>query len=167
MYCSNDYLRLTREYLKNMAYREQALANLKMDIGELESEVNGISVKSSSLSDMPKSQDGEASVERQYFILEEQKRQLSQLRTNSARLENHLRKLHGSMGRLPDDQQDVLRLVYLKGCTIAYAGSQLGLSERSCSRKLSTAVQTLAEMLFGACSRESIYFVKDFGVNMA
>lgn len=161
MYTSNDCVKLTKEYLKNLSYREQALSNLETDISELEGEIKSISVRSSCISGMPKATGADmTSVERQYFALEEQTKQLNELKVNHQRLANHLQKLHDSIERLPQEQRDLLGFVYRDKYTLAFAGDKLGFSERTCSRKLGMAVQGLAGMLFGACARESLYFIK-------
>lgn len=148
MYQSNDYLKLTKEYLKNMRYHEQALKNLRADAATLKHELSNENLLSSS------------SAEKQDYVRDLKRQDLIRLENSILRLDNHLQKMRESLHQLSHDEQEILDLIYDKRYTAIYAGECVGLCERSVHRHVRAAVGNLAVMLFGTAALDEISFVR-------
>ena len=145
MYQSNDYMKLTKEYLKNMRYHEQALRNLRTDAATLEYELNST---------------GQSSIEKQSYVRDLKRQDLARVQTSIVRLENHLQKMRESIHQLSRDEQEILGLIYMHRLTAIEAGERVGLCERSVHRHVRSAVENLAAMIFGSVALDDINFVR-------
>lgn len=161
MYKYNDCISLTRDYLKNLSYREQALKNIEVDITELEKELDGVPVKIAKYSEAPGGGTSELNeVELQASLREKRSRELSELKASKSRLENHIKKIKASLACLPADARELITLVYVDRLSYARAGEQLGMSERTCRRRGLGIVSELASIFFGASAYEPVYFMR-------
>lgn len=161
MYQSNDYLKLTKEYLKNLSYHEQALKNIKADTKALEYELSNITLPGVQYSDEPRGGSPElSSVEKQAYVRDLKRQELTRLNVSAVRLEQHIHKVHDSVAMLPEEERVVIDLMYGEKLTAVVIGEQIGLCERSVHRRLRSAIGNLAVMLFGPVAAEDISFVR-------
>lgn len=145
MYQSNDYLKLTKEYLKNMRYHEQALRNLRTDASTLEYELNCAA---------------QSSIEKQSYVRDLKRQDLMRVQTSIIRLENHLQKMRESIHQLSREEQEIIDLVFIRRLTAIETGERVGLCERSVHRHVRSAIENLAAMIFGSVALDDIHFVR-------
>lgn len=161
MYQSNDYVKLTRGYLKNLVFNEQALRNINADIETLNYELNSISLPGVKYSDEPRGGSPElSSVEQQAYVRDLKREELGRLEVSKAKLETHLRKMNASISQLGSEEQTMLDMFYKQKLSASSIGLEIGLCERSVHRRIHMAVRNLAAMLFGEVATEDISFVR-------
>lgn len=161
MYKCNDCIKLTKDYLKNLNYREQALKNIDLDIKELETELADVPISISKYSTEPNGGTSELNaVESMTYSRDKKADELRALKRSREKLSNHLSKMKYSIQCLSEDEQNLLELIYDKRLTLMLAGEKLGYSERTCARRLNDAVTSLASMFFGSNAYEAVYFIR-------
>jgi RNA polymerase sigma factor (sigma-70 family) len=160
MFRSNDCIKLTKDYLKNYSYRQQAVRNIELDMQDLNRELADVSVRA--VDYRPSTSSGASELngtEQQAHVRALQEQEVKALQVNRRRLQTHLEKMENSLGRLPDDEQKILRKHYIEHYTYAEIGEELGLSERSCQRKANEATRSLAIMLFHDYAEQDVFFI--------
>lgn len=160
MFRSNDCIRLTKDYLKNYSYRQQAVRNIELDMQDLNHELADVSVRAVDYRPSTSSGAPELNgIEQQAHVRALQEQEVKALQVNRRRLQTHLEKMESSLGRLPDDEQKILKKHYIEHYTYAEIGEEMGLSERSCQRKANEATRSLAIMLFHDYAEQDVFFI--------
>ena len=160
MFRSNDCIKLTKDYLKNYSYRQQAVRNIELDMQDLNRELADVSVRA--VDYRPSTGSGVPELngtEQQAHVRALQEQEIKALQINRRRLLTHLEKMESSLCRLPEDEQKVLKKHYVEHYTYAEIGEELGLSERSCQRKANEATRSLAIMLFHDYAEQDVFFI--------
>lgn len=160
MFRSNDCIKLTKDYLKNYSYRQQAVRNIELDMQDLSRELADVSVRA--VDYRPSTSSGAPELngtEQQAHVRVLQEQEVKALQVNRRRLQTHLEKMESSLCRLPDDEQKILKKHYIEHHTYAEIGEELGLSERSCQRKANEATRSLAIMLFHDYAEQDVFFI--------
>lgn len=160
MFRSNDCIKLTKDYLKNYSYRQQAVRNIELDMQDFNHELADVSVRA--VNYRPSTSSGASELngtEQQAHLRTLQEQEVKALQVNRRRLQTHLEKMESSLGRLPDDEQKILKKHYIEHYTYAEIGEELGLSERSCQRKANEATRSLATMLFHDYAEQDVFFI--------
>ena len=151
IYC-NDYIRLTKSYLRNLVYYRVAISNMTEDIKE-----DAESIGTAKIANYEANPGGaselngvEAGAEKSIHC-SEQMRQLS-------KLQRQVRKLEKCMENLPPEEKEAVRLFYLYRQTYEQMSSSLHISISTCRRRVSKGTKAVAVMLFGERAGEQIQF---------
>ena len=150
IYC-NDYIRLTKSYLRNLVYYRVAISNMSEDIAE-DKESIGAAIASYETNPGGASElNGvEASAEKSMRCTE-QMRQL-------IKLQHQVKKLERCIDNLPADEKEAVRMFYLYRQTYEEMSSSLHISISTCRRRVSKGTKAVAVMLFGERAGEQIQF---------
>lgn len=160
MFKSNDCIKLTKDYLKNFSYRQQAVKNIELDMQDLSRALADVSIKA--VDYRPATGSGVSELtgaEQLAHIRSLQEQEICLLRINRRRLMTHLEKMESSLERLPEDERVILKKHYVEHYTFAEIGEAIGLSERSCQRKANEATRSLAIMLFHDYAEQDVFFI--------
>lgn len=160
MYKTNDYIKLTRNYLETLVYLEQALKNIDTDILETEQELHDIPIATTKLSLEPGGASELTTVERLSYLRNHKAENLIKLKIKRGQIATHITKLHTSIEKLEPDERDTVKMAYLEGMKLIRISEIINLSERSCRRRVRSAIEHLAIMLFGASAKEDIFFIQ-------
>ena len=155
----NDYIKLTREYLKNLPYYEVAVANMTDDIKEIQISLQDVSTKTTRYEHNSGSSGTETVVEAETEKREEQvidfKRQAHELR----KLQIQLTRINRCISNLPKEEKQAVNAYYINRLSYEDMAEHLGWSERTCKRRVKTATKAVTTMLFGHKAEENIMFV--------
>ena len=160
MYKANDYIKLTKNYLETLVYLEQALKNIDTDIKETEQELRDIPVSTSKISSEPSGASELTTVENLSYLRNHKTEILIRLKLKRSQIANHITKIHTSIEMLEPDERNTVKMVYLEGMKLIRIAEVINLSERSCRRRVRSAVEHLAIMLFGVSAKEDIFFIQ-------
>lgn len=158
-YHYNDYIKLTREYLRNLVYYAEAVKNLTGEIEDIEKELGGVSIKSPGLGDAgggtPELNTVEQAVDDRVRLADRYQR----LVFERARLQQQIDKVQSAVGKLPDEEREAVRLFYFDRLGYRCMARALYDSERTCRRRVYSATNSIAFMLFGERSERNIAFI--------
>lgn len=154
----NDYLQLTRKYLRNYRYYCEAIKNLTQKLDELQMSLSTISIASPGFG--TGGGKGELnSTEREAALRIEQKNEYRELACDLAELQKQMDKLKSAMGKLPKEEQEAIRLFFFEGMNYDAIERIQPWSTRTCKRRVNEAVHKIALMLFGTRATQSVAFV--------
>ena len=160
MFRNNDYVKLTRDYLRNIGYYRIAVANLDADINALVRKINEVAIKipdygpalgggSSELNGV------ESAVETKLGAEED----LQSKADDRKKLHKLIGRLESCIEHLPSDEQKAVRLFYIDRLNYGELACAMGWSERTVRRRVHAGTQAVAVMLFGLKADKSIQFV--------
>ena len=155
----NDYIKLTRDYLKNLPYYEVAVANMTDDIKEIQVSLQDVSTKIASYEHNPGGSGTMTVVEAEMEKRSEQasafKKQAHELR----KLQIQLAKINRCISNLPKEEKQAVNAYYINRLSYEDMAEHLGWSERTCKRRVKTATKAVTTMLFGHKAEANILFV--------
>jgi len=151
IYC-NDYIRLTKGYLRNMVYYQVAISNMKEDLKEMEDSLGD--AKIASYEPNPGGQNELNGVESRADKAIRYKEQAKQVQ----KLERQVRKIERCIDKLPADQKDAVKMYYLYRQSYDEMVSSLHISHSTCRRRVNGGTKAVAMMLFGERAGEQIQF---------
>lgn len=152
IYC-NDYIRLTKGYLRNLVYYRVAISNMSEDIAEDKESIGSakiIATYETNPGGASELNGVEASAEKS-MRCSEQMRQL-------IKLQRQVKKLERCIDSLSADEKEAVRMFYLYRQTYEEMSSSLHISISTCRRRVSKGTKAVAVMLFGERAGEQIQF---------
>lgn len=151
IYC-NDYIRLTKGYLRNLVYYQVAISNMKEDLKEMEDSLGDVKIASYEAN--PGGQNELNGVESRADKAIRCKEQAKQVH----KLERQVQKLERCIEQLPSDQKEAVRMYYLYRQSYDEMVSSLHISHSTCRRRVNSGTKAVAMMLFGERAGEQIQF---------
>lgn len=151
IYC-NDYIRLTKGYLRNMVYYQVAISNMKEDLKEMEDSLGDAKIASYEAN--PGGQNELNGVEARADKAIRYKEQAKQVQ----KLERQVQKIERCIDKLPADQKDAVKMYYLYRQSYDEMVSSLHISHSTCRRRVNGGTKAVAMMLFGERAGEQIQF---------
>ena len=164
MYRHNDYVKLTKDYLRSYPYYKQAVKNMTDDIEEIKVRLADESPKTpsygldtggggySELNATERAADNRLHLERR----------CEQLQDNRRQLQIQIDKVDAAIGKLSVEDQEIVRLFYFEHLTHRDLAQRAFLSERSSKRHIQKATDSIALMLFGLDTQRDIFFLRGF-----
>ena len=163
MYKHNDYLKLTKDYLRNYPYYKQAVKSITEDIREIQTRLAQVAPKIASYSSDPgggyKELNGVEQVADKRIWLE---RQCEELQENRRALQIQMDKVDMAMNKLSTEDREIVQLFYFDRLTHRALAQRVCLSERSSKRHVQKATDSIALMLFGLDTQKDIFFLRGF-----
>lgn len=156
----NDYLKLTRDYLKNYRYYCERAENLKQDICDLMQELRSVPLSSPVFGAGGGGARADSSVEREAALRIEQRDKFDALTDERAKLVRQIRKLKSAMNNLPKEEQDAVRLYYFDRMGYDAIMCVQHWSNRTCARRVNDGVRKVALMLFGEQASQPVAFAR-------
>lgn len=158
-YHYNDYVKLTREYLRNLVYYVEAVKNLNAEIEDIENELGSVSIKSPGMSEGGGGTPELNTVEQAAADREELVDKYQELVFERAKLRNQIDKVKSAVSKLPDDEHEAIKLFYFD--RMDYSGMMRirNYSRRTCQRRVLDATRSIALMLFGERAKKHVAFI--------
>lgn len=160
MYKYNDYLKLTKDYLKNFAYYRQAITSISEDIEDIHRQLATESIKapaygSDTSGGFSELNGTERAAEKRIRL----SKVSEELEENCRVLKRQMKKVTAAIATLPEEEQEAIRMYYMDHLNYYAMSERLHLSERSCKRRVSKATHNIALMLFGLTAQRDVFFV--------
>ncbi len=157
----NDYMRLTKSYLKSYVYYQQALENIAQGIKEKEMELNSEPVKITNygkdMGGVPSELNSTELAADRRILLEREKTAMLQ---DFKRLKNHVAKLNKAISLLPEDERQAIELYYVQRVRYDSMAKTLYCSERWCKAKVNKGLRSISLMLFGIKAYDTVSFIQ-------
>ena len=155
----NDYLQLTRKYLRNYSIYLEAVENLTRRLRDIEVELGTVSISSPVFGEGGGK--GElTSVERAADRRIERRDQYNELFEERKRLRHQIQKVRNSLKALPSEERDAVRMFYLENKNYDAIMRFQHWSESTCKRRINNAVRKVAIMIFGEQATQTVAFVR-------
>lgn len=157
----NDYLVLTRNYLRKYPQLQQTMKNLLEVIDEIDLELQDESIKTASYGpeaggSAPELNGTEQAASNR-LQLDQRRRELI---VYWRRVSGLCRRLAAALGDLPEKDRQCIELYFFQRCTYEQMARMLYSSERTCRRSVQRAVMHIAVRLFGVQVEDEIIFVR-------
>ena len=158
IYC-NDYIKLTKNYLRNMGYYQVAVANMTDDIQDMAEDLKEISAKIANYEQNAGGGSGElnaveSAAARRVEQADAYKQQVYELQ----KLQRQVRKLERCIDSLPKDEKEAVRLYYIHKLSYDDMVDSLHVSHSTCKRRIKSGTRAVAIMLFGDKAGNRIQF---------
>jgi RNA polymerase sigma factor (sigma-70 family) len=161
MFRNNDYIKLTRDYLRNIGYYRIAVANMGTDIKDLESRMRDVPIKIADYgAEPPGGGSGELNgveraAESKLEVAEDYKRKSAELKQLSRQID----RLENCISNLPEEEQKAVKLFYIDRLNYGELACAMGWSERTVRRRVNSGTRSVAVMLFGQKAEKTVQFV--------
>ena len=156
----NDYLQLTRKYLRNYSIYLEAVENLTRRLRDIEVELGTVSIASPTLDGGSGGKGELTSVEREADRRIERRDQYDELFHERAQLRRQLQKVKNAMDALPEEECDAIRLFFFENKNYEAITRLRHWSTATCKRRINGAVRKVALMLFGQQAAQVVAFVR-------
>lgn len=154
----NDYIKLTKGYLKNLSYYEVAVANMTDDVKEIEESLKDVCTKVSKYEQNPGGFTELAAVESEVENRAEQASRFKLRAKELHKMQLQVKKLRRCIDNLSKEEKDALKLFYTYKFSYEDMADELNVSERTCKRRVETGTKAVAIMLFGDKAGDKIMF---------
>lgn len=158
-YSYNDYLRLTRGYLKNLPIYQQAAENLQLEIADEEAALKQITPRAVSYGTVGGGTGELTPTEQAVDGRQKSRLRCQQLRQEHIALRHQCDRIERALKILPPEEMEAVDLIYFKHFSYTDMSRRTYTSARTCRRRLNSAVQKVAVMLFGLQAEENILFI--------
>ena len=160
MYKYNDYLRITREYLRSYIQHQQAIKTLTDDIDDIRGELSGRTGK------MTPSYDAQAGGSYQELTGTERtadtcinlRVRIAELYSYRKDVMDHLERMDMAIRALTEEERRLVELFFYERKSYKDIAEALNLSERSCQRRVGYIVRQVAKSMFGELASEEVKF---------
>ncbi len=160
MFRNNDYVKLTRDYLRNIGYYRIAVANMSTDIKDLESRIQDVPIKITDYGLEPPGGGSELNgVEREAESKMEAEEDYKRKSAELKQLSRQIDRLEICIDNLPDEEQKAVKLFYIDRLNYGELACAMGWSERTVKRRVSSGTRAVAVMLFGPKAEKTVQFV--------
>lgn len=154
----NDYLQLTRKYLRNYCYYCEAIKNLTREIEDTKAGLAAISIPSPGFG--AGGGKGELnSTEREAAIRIEQQDKCLRLMDERSELRKKTGQVQDAMRKLPKEEQEAVRMFFFEQMNHEAIARLQAWSLRTCKRRVNDAVRNVAFMIFGSRATKTVAFV--------
>ena len=150
----NDYVGMTRRYLKSYKQFQITIENLSEDINAQKQLLNSFSVPISRYGDEPGGGTSELNqVEAAAYHRDETKKKILELEGNIAELERILHKLDRAMEGLGEQDKDIIKSYYIEGDSWQQIGHKNYYTEKWARDRGNRALKDMAFMIFGIVAK--------------
>lgn len=157
----NDYLTLTKEYVKELECFRAHVQNLNITLRELEESKKLVSPKvTAGYSPTPGGGGELTSTEAEVNRKLEEERQYLRCQEDIRKMVTQIEKIENSISSLPDEDSRALVLHYGQGLTYGELAEVMHWSPRTCRRRVKEATKKVAIAMFGERTKEKIRFIE-------
>lgn len=161
IYRHNDYLQLTKDYLRNYTVYQRAVSVITENISDLQAELSNESVKIASYGHSGGGGHSELNgVERAAAKRIRLNDTLQDLESRRKSLCRHLKNLNAAVAVLPEEDRAAVKMYYSDKINYRSLGELIHMSERTCRRRISKATRRIATVLFGMAAMQNVLFLK-------
>ena len=159
----NDYIRITKQYLKNLNAFRVTLKNLRLEEASLQKELEDYDdIPSPTVSYQEKTAKAAIELTNVEAVVERRRRKdqrLRKLREKITRLDTLIRKIDNSIEALPDEERKLLEAYLIYGGNTGDVARATYCSERTVRYRTNNMVRQITGMLFGS---EAVSVDEDF-----
>lgn len=148
----NDYIKLTKDYLRNLGYYRVALANMTEDLKCMEESLGDAKIASYEAS--PGGASELNSVESKAEKALRYKEQAHHLH----KLQRQVTKLERCIEKLPKPEKEAVNLFYVHKLSYEEIMDSLHISQSTCKRRINNGTKAVALMIFGDRADRPIQF---------
>ena len=157
----NDFIRLTKSYLREIDYYRQSVIMLQDRSEEMRTKLEAISAKIPAYSESVSGHSELTQVEAEAGKRIEQERCLQRCLDDLRSLNRHIERIEACIDTLDTREQEMVTLYYRQKMTYEELAERIGWSPRTCMRRVQEATRHIALMLFGEKSKDNILFLED------
>ena len=148
----NDYIKLTREYLRNLGYYRVAVVNMTEDLRDMERSLGDAKIASYEMNPGGGNElNGVEAKAEKALRYKEQARHLHKLQRQVSKLERCIEKL-------PKEEKEAINMFYIHKMSYEDMMDSLHISRSTCKRRINNATRAVAIMLFGDRADKQIQF---------
>ena len=155
----NDYIRLTANYLRDLAYDKGAVDNLTSRIKELKETLADVSTKIVGYEEKQGGQGELTPVEAEAEKRIADEKILSRCNKDLRKMQYHIFRVEKALDLLGEEDRQALILHYCDRRSYEDIANILKWSPRTCNRRVKEGTKLVAYMLFGDKAKENVYFV--------
>ena len=155
---ANDYVKLTKGYLRNLSYYRIAVVNMTDDIKEMAESLSDVSTKIASYEQTAGGNSELNAVEAETARRAEQSIRYKEHAHALRKLQLQIKKLERCIAELPDEEREAIRLFYMERLNYDDITEYLHISHSTCKRRINRATKAIAVMLFGDRADKPVQF---------
>ena len=161
MFSHNDYLKLTRDYLREYETYKNAVKTISQVVSDLRRGLAGQTIKTVKYDDIPGGGGaGLNSVEQAAEARIRDERRLLSLEQELGRLKTQVQRVGFALAALGAEEMAVVEMFYFQRLSYAVMATRIHMSERTCRRRVHEATQKIALLIFGVRTKERVMFLK-------
>lgn len=156
----NDYIMLTKSYLKNYASYQQELQSIDRGILERKIELQSEPIKIATYGHTTREGSGELnSTEHAATNRLRLRQEIQVLECDKSILSGHIERMKEAVSTLSEEATELVKMIYIEQRSYKVASEKLHCSERWCKERTNRAIRDIAVCLFGEKVKNNIIFV--------
>lgn len=155
----NDYVRLTKDYIREADLYKVHEKIIVARMEDLEESIKDVSTKIVKYEQNPGGSSELTAVEAETEKRLNWEKELKQCADELKDLRRHINRIHESLAGLNTEEREMLRLHYRVGATYDEISDLMGWSPSTCKRRVRKAIDDVTLMLFGDKMRGNYRFI--------
>ena len=161
MFSHNDYLKLTKDYLREYETYKAAVRAITQTVCDLRRGLAGQTIKTVRYDDVPGGGGaGLNSVEQAAENRIHDEDRLTALEQELERLKMQVQRVDFALAALGGEEMTIVEMFYFQRLGYAVMATRIHASERTCRRRVHDVTQKIALLIFGIRTKEKVMFLK-------
>lgn len=161
MFSHNDYLKLTKDYLREYETYKAGVKAITQTVCDLRRGLAGQTIKTVKYDDVPGGGGaGLNSVEQAAETRIHDKARLAVLEQELERLKMQVQRIGFALAALEGEEMTIVEMFYFQRLGYAVMATRIHASERTCRRRVHDVTQKIALLIFGIRTKEKVMFLK-------
>ena len=161
MFSHNDYLKLTKDYLREYETYKAAVRAITQTVCDLRRGLAGQTIKTVRYDDVPGGGGaGLNSVEQAAENRIHDEDRLTALEQELERLKMQVQRVDFALAALGGEEMTIVEMFYFQRLGYAVMATRIDASERTCRRRVHDVTQKIALLIFGIRTKEKVMFLK-------
>lgn len=161
MFSHNDYLKLTKDYLRKYETYKAAVKAITQAVCDLRRGLAGQTIKTVRYDDVPGGGGaGLNSVEQAAETRIHDEARLAALEQELERLKMQVQRIGFALAALEGEEMTIVEMFYFRRLGYAVMATRIHASERTCRRRVHDVTQKIALLIFGIRTKERVMFLK-------
>lgn len=161
MFSHNDYLKLTKDYLREYETYKAAARAITQTVCDLRRGLAGQTIKTVKYDDVPGGGGaGLNSVEQAAETRIHDEARLAVLEQELERLKMQVQRIGFALAALEGEEMTIVEMFYFQRLGYAVMATRIHASERTCRRRVHDVTQKIALLIFGIRTKEKVMFLK-------
>lgn len=161
MFSHNDYLKLTKDYLREYETYKAAVKAITQAVCDLRRGLAGQTIKTVRYDDVPGGGGaGPNSVEQAAENRIHDEDRLTALEQELGRLKTQVQRIGFALAALGGEEMTIVEMFYFQRLGYAVMATRIHASERTCRRRVHDVTQKIALLIFGIRTKERVMFLK-------
>lgn len=161
MFSHNDYLKLTKDYLREYETYKAAVKAITQAVCDLRRGLAGQTIKTVRYDDVPGGGGaGLNSVEQAAENRIHDEDRLTALEQELGRLKTQVQRIGFALAALGGEEMTIVEMFYFQRLGYAVMATRIHASERTCRRRVHDVTQKIALLIFGIRTKEKVMFLK-------